>query len=422
MYLTPVAQKRTKIAQAELNCLLALQEAYVAGNQGVRTHFRLTELDDLNLANRTLDGIDFSGSSFVHASLNGSSLVRSSLYCAVLCLCDLRYAILRAADMRGASLRGARLAHAVLDHADLRAAAMTYVELNVLSISGYAEQKAENTDARQDKSANGVDFSNCSLKYVSFENARLEDVDFSDTLLNGALFQGRSAEECHNARRRADGRGSEISRCASGSSLGMCDRRHSAGHCESGDAQGRTRCPQIVGREQWQSRFRGRTRRRRSASSLGVFRRPSVDRFVGQKCGRRLVSIFTAVHCKGQNSTARICATPIFPRPISAALRLSVQSWGHARFDKAQLENLCLLSGEILSPSFCNAKALPVAVPRRDHGRQLGKRSVWKRCRKAKRYRHPLRPARPCPILSWPAKRRRARHRPSLSAAIRRHK
>ena len=35
---------------------------------------------------------------------------------------------------------------------------------------------------------------------------------------------------------------------------------------------------------------------------------------------------------------------------------------GHARFDKAHLGNLCLLSGEILSPSFCDAKALPVQL------------------------------------------------------------
>lgn len=181
--------KRPKMAQSDLNRLLMTYERYVTGRGGARTHFKMADLSGLNLANRILNEIDFSGASLVGASLHGSSLLRASLYCTDLRDCDLRNAKMQGADMRGASFKGARLAFAVLDNADLRAAAMMHVQPEGVSISGRTGWDHAERDAAQ-SCPHGVDFSNCSLKHVSFENAKLDDVNFSGALLNGANFRG----------------------------------------------------------------------------------------------------------------------------------------------------------------------------------------------------------------------------------------
>lgn len=182
-------QKSPKMTQSDLNRVLMAYERYVTGRGGARTHFKMADLSGLNLANRILNEIDFSGASLVGASLHGSSFLRASLYCADLRDCDLRNAKMQGADMRGASFKGARLAFAVLDNADLRSAAMMHVQPEGVSISGHTGWDNGERDAAQSRQ-HGVDFSNCSLKHVSFGNAKLDDVNFTGALLNGANFRG----------------------------------------------------------------------------------------------------------------------------------------------------------------------------------------------------------------------------------------
>ena len=182
--------KRPKITQAELNRLLTAHEHFAAGRGGARTHFKLADLEGLNLANRVLNEIDFSGASLVDASFHGSNLSHASFYCADLRGADLRNTKMQGADLRGASFKGARLAYAVLDNADLRAASMMYTGPDGVVISSRTEQDRIEREAKKPLSEHGVDFSNCSLKHVSFGNAKLQDVDFSGALLQGASFKG----------------------------------------------------------------------------------------------------------------------------------------------------------------------------------------------------------------------------------------
>jgi uncharacterized protein YjbI with pentapeptide repeats len=182
-------RKHTKITQSGLNVLLTMHERYMTGRGGARTHLKFADLDELNLANRILNEIDFSGATLVGANLHGSNLTRASFYCADLRCCDLRNTKMQYTDLRGASFKGARLSYAVLDNADLRTAMMMFVEQDGVSVSGWAGQQDGGHIAVRG-GMHGVDFSNCSLKGVSFGNAKLDNVDFSDALLQGASFQG----------------------------------------------------------------------------------------------------------------------------------------------------------------------------------------------------------------------------------------
>ncbi len=210
-------------------------ERYVTGRGGARTHFKMADLSGLNLANRILNEIDFSGASLVGASLHGSSLLRASLYCADLRDCDLRNAKMIGADMRGASFKGARLAFAVLDNADLRAAAMMHVQPEGVSISGRSVWDHGEHDTAQSR-RHGVDFSNCSLKHVSFENAKLDDVNFTGALLNGANFKGAQLTNVTMRGAVLTGVHLEELQSAAGSACRMCDRCHARFGRQSGGA------------------------------------------------------------------------------------------------------------------------------------------------------------------------------------------
>lgn len=190
----PYSEKKRAISQSELNTILADHERFVFYKGGRRAQLAHTQLDGLNLANRALNDVDFSGCTLVGATLYGSNLERASLYCADLRGCNLQSAKLARADLRGASLKGANLSFAILDDADLRAAMMMYVGANDIAIvdRNYL-QNGKNPDDPVRIDA-GVDFSNCSLKHASLGNAKLDNANFSGALLDGAKFKGAKLE------------------------------------------------------------------------------------------------------------------------------------------------------------------------------------------------------------------------------------
>lgn len=177
------------LSQQELNPILAAHERFAAYQGGKRAQLAQRRLDGLNLANRILSEADFAGASLVGATFYGSNLQRASLYCADLRGCNLQAANLARADMRGASFRGANLAHAILDGGDLRAARMMVIGEDGASIVNRGEA-ARNGASRSSNIPEGVDFSNCSLKYVSFGNAVLDSANFSGSIMEGVKFGG----------------------------------------------------------------------------------------------------------------------------------------------------------------------------------------------------------------------------------------
>jgi uncharacterized protein YjbI with pentapeptide repeats len=176
------------LSQQELNPVLAAHERFVAAQGGKRAQLTRRGLDGLNLANRVLSEADFSGSSMVGATLYGTNLERASLYCTDLRGCNLQAANLTRADMRGASFRGADLSYAILDGGDLRAARMMIVSAKGASVMDRRDGKAPaaNSPAVPD----GVDFTNCSMRFVSFGNAKLDNANFSGAIMEGVKFKG----------------------------------------------------------------------------------------------------------------------------------------------------------------------------------------------------------------------------------------
>lgn len=177
------------LSQQELNPILAAHERFVASQGGKRAQLTRRGLDGLNLANRVLSEADFTGSSLVGATLYGTNLERASLYCTDLRACNLQAANLTRADMRGASFRGSDLSYAILDGGDLRAARMMIVNAKGASVM-------DRRDGTKAPTANtpcvpeGVDFTNCSMRYVSFGNAKLENANFSGAIMEGVKFKG----------------------------------------------------------------------------------------------------------------------------------------------------------------------------------------------------------------------------------------
>jgi len=173
--------------QVGINPILSSHERFVAYQGGQRAQLARCRLDGLNLANRTLSEVDFSGASLVGATFYGSNMERTNLFCADLRYCDLQAVKLGCADMRGASFKGANLSYAVLDGADLRAARMM-----VMGAQGVTELRRDRGDEKSSGSglSDAVDFSNCSMKNVSFGNAKLDNANFSGAILEGVKFKG----------------------------------------------------------------------------------------------------------------------------------------------------------------------------------------------------------------------------------------
>ncbi|MBU6444854.1 MAG: pentapeptide repeat-containing protein [Alphaproteobacteria bacterium] len=175
------------LSQKELNPILSSHERFVAYQGGQRAQLARSRLDGLNLANRTLAEVDFSGASLVGATFYRSNMERANLFCADLRYSDLQAVNLTRADMRGASFKGANLSFAMLDGADMRAARMM-----VMDAQGVTELRRDHGDDRDSASGlnDGVDFSNCSMKNASFGNAKLDNANFSGAILEGVKFKG----------------------------------------------------------------------------------------------------------------------------------------------------------------------------------------------------------------------------------------
>jgi uncharacterized protein YjbI with pentapeptide repeats len=156
---------------------------------GLRARLSNLDLARYNFSDRILTEADFTGSSLVAASAQRANFERATLYCCDLRDADLQHANLRNADLRGTTLRGAKLAFADLDGADFRAARM--ILSGAESMAFVNRNRLRQTDeADATKTAEGVDFRNCSMKGASLKGANLKGADFSDALLQGAKFSG----------------------------------------------------------------------------------------------------------------------------------------------------------------------------------------------------------------------------------------
>jgi uncharacterized protein YjbI with pentapeptide repeats len=350
-------QKRPKMAQTELNRLLMAYERYVTGRGGARTHFKMADLSGLNLANRILNEIDFSGASLVGASLHGSSLLRASLYCADLRDCDLRNAKMIGADMRGASFKGARLAFAVLDNADLRAAAMMHVQPEGVSISGRSVWDHGEHDTAQSR-RHGVDFSNCSLKHVSFENAKLDDVNFTGALLNGANFKGAQLTNVTM-------RGAVLT----GVHLEEFNLPPEAfAECVIDvTPDSIIRAPALRDKLQDHQLWISSDGKQGAAANFdGEDLRPLKKDFAGRELAglsaRNAVAIgvdFSGCRLQGAKFDGADLRDANFSRADLCGASFHAAKLAHGQFAKAHLGNLHLVSGEILPPNLSGAEAVP---------------------------------------------------------------
>lgn len=349
-------EKHSRIAQADLNVLLTANERYVTGRGGARTHFKLVGLDGLNLANRILNEIDFSGASLVGANLYGSSLLRAILYCADLRSCDLRNAKLMGADLRGALFRGANLSHAILDNADLRAATMMHVQPGGVSIVGRNEKGQDGRDKTQAGSRGGVDFSHCSLKNASFGNAKLDDADFSGALLHGANFRGARLENV--TMKGAVLTGVDLSQLAlPPETIAQC--------VTDAAPQAVQRAAALKNKLEAHQRWISTDGKEGAAAVLdGEDLRPLGNFFVGRALtglsARQVMAIginFSGCQlqaAKFDGSDLRDCD---FSEAELSAASFANTKLAHAKFAKAHIGNLRLLAGKTILPNFAGAEA-----------------------------------------------------------------
>lgn len=170
-------------------------EAFVLGRPGgARGLMRYVVARNLRCDRRRLPDSDFTGADLTGTTFVGSDLTRASLYCANLTRCDLRAARLYRADLRGGTYAGANLAGANLDQADLRSAVLCVAHaqrgLRWVGPGTSAEGATLNGADLSESVAQGVDFSNCSLKGALLRNANLKNANFTDANLDGVDLHG----------------------------------------------------------------------------------------------------------------------------------------------------------------------------------------------------------------------------------------
>lgn len=168
------------VAREELERTIAEHEAYVLNSRdGKRASLLSRYLARVDFSNRVLAKADLSGSSLVGANLRFVNFSGATLYCCEMAGVDGRYANFEDADMRGVTLNGSNLSHAHLDRADFRSGRL------MKSVAGAMEAVID-----RNASANGVDFSYCSLNGATFEGADLRGADFTGALIIGSKFAG----------------------------------------------------------------------------------------------------------------------------------------------------------------------------------------------------------------------------------------
>jgi uncharacterized protein YjbI with pentapeptide repeats len=174
------------VTREEFEQVIAAHQAYLSHSRnGSRASLQSRLLSCADFSNRNLTGADFTGSSLTHAILRFANFSRATLYCCDMTAVDARYGNFESADMRGVTLNGSNLSHAKLDHSDFRSG-----RLMKRGNAGGIESVVD-----RNGSAQGVDFSYCSLSGATFEGADLKGADFTGAIILGTRFSGARLTE-----------------------------------------------------------------------------------------------------------------------------------------------------------------------------------------------------------------------------------
>jgi len=186
-----------RVDATEFEAIVRAHEIFVSGRaDGGRAIPRFIVAHDMRCDRRRLMDIDFSGADLTRSSFVGADFTRANFYCAILINCDFRRANLRRADLRGAALAGAQLAGANLDEAEMRATVLIGRDDQETREKGLvgarADLRGSSLDGAQleDMIAQGVDFTNCSLRGTKFRNADLRNANLSGANLDSADLEG----------------------------------------------------------------------------------------------------------------------------------------------------------------------------------------------------------------------------------------
>ncbi len=186
-----------RVNEAEFEAIVRAHEIFISGRAGGgRTIPRFIIGHAMRCDRRRLMDADFSGADLTKSSFVGTDFTRASFYCAMLINCDFRRANLHRADLRGAALAGARLAGANLDEAEMRAAVLVGRDNQESRENGLvgecADLRGSTLDGAhlEDLVAQGVDFTNCSLRGTKLRNADLRNANLSGANLEGADLEG----------------------------------------------------------------------------------------------------------------------------------------------------------------------------------------------------------------------------------------
>ncbi len=186
-----------RVSQDEFDSIVRAHEIFSSGRQGGgRTIPRFIVGHGMRCDRRRLMDADFNAADLSRSSFIETDLTRASFYCATLIQCDFRRATLRHADLRGAALAGAKLAGANLDEAEIRAAVLIGRDDDQAMETGLIGARADLRGSSLDSAhleglvAQGVDFSNCSLRGAKLRNADLRIAALSGANREGADLEG----------------------------------------------------------------------------------------------------------------------------------------------------------------------------------------------------------------------------------------
>ena len=168
-------------SEADFVAAIKAHENYVLRlPNGKRADLRFVKAPGINLSQRRLDEIEFSGANLSGANLEGANLNMALLSCADLAKANLAGASLKRADLRGARIQGASFEYAEMDSADFRQSTVAVMDKKSQWIVRGKDENHSTT----------VSFANCSLKGAKLNNANLKDARFDGAFLNGASFGG----------------------------------------------------------------------------------------------------------------------------------------------------------------------------------------------------------------------------------------
>lgn len=151
----------------------------------------LTQIEPINLKDRSLRRAVLYGAILVHADLSGAQFQDANLRSAQLQGADLSFAELQGADLEGAQLQGAdlkitQLQGANLSRAELQGADLLVAELQGTNLSGAKLQGANLIGA----GLWGADLSRAKLQGADLMAAQLQGVNLSKAEIQGANLQG----------------------------------------------------------------------------------------------------------------------------------------------------------------------------------------------------------------------------------------